>query len=227
MATWQLEAQTTAVLIGSVRDTAGAAISLAQLSIGSVRVLSDSAGRFTFASLPAGSVLISIRRLGFEPDSARVEVGQGRVDSVHFTLVMLPGKLPGIVADAEAEERLRLADFYRHRDAGNGGYFFNRRELNATRVFRVSDVVRRVPGVRLIPDRSGRLQLRMARSLNCAPDVWIDGLRAEGMNIDDVSLQDVQALEIYRGPAGLPPEYNNRLGRPGCGAVVIWTRLPG
>ena len=223
----QLGAQTPAALIGSVRDTAGIGVPLARVTVADVYVLTDSAGRFTFATLPAGSFVIAARRLGFEPESVQVQLVNGRVDSLHFTLAILPGKLPGIVTDAEAEDRLRLADFYRHRDGGNGGYFFNRRELEAARVYRVSDIMRRVPGVRLIADQSGRLHLRMGRSLNCPPDVWIDGIRAEGMNVDDMSLQDVEALEIYRGPSGLPPEYNNRLGRPGCGTLVIWTRLPG
>lgn len=223
----RLEAQTSATLIGSVRDTAGTAVPLAHVTVANRRVLSDSAGRFVFASLPSGALMIAVRRLGFEPDSAQVELVNGRTDSLHFTLAILPGKLPGIVTDAEAEERIRLAEFYRHRDGGNGGYFFNRRELDAARVYRVSDIMRRVPGVRLIADQSGRLHLRMARSLNCPPDVWIDGIRAEGMNVDDMSLHDVEALEIYRGPSGLPPEYNNRMGRPGCGTLVIWTRLPG
>ncbi|MGH7638305.1 MAG: carboxypeptidase regulatory-like domain-containing protein [Gemmatimonadaceae bacterium] len=223
----RLDAQTSATLIGSVRDTAGTGVPLARVTVDNVHVLTDSAGRFTFASLPAGSFMIAARRLGFEPESVQVQLVNGRADSVHFTLAILPGKLPGIVTDAEAEDRLRLADFYRHRDGGNGGYFFNRRELEAARVYRVSDIMRRVPGVRLIADQSGRLHLRMGRSLNCPPDIWIDGIRAEGMNVDDMSLQDVEALEIYRGPSGLPPEYNNRLGRPGCGTLVIWTRLPG
>lgn len=223
----RLDAQTPATLIGSVRDTAGVAVPLAQLTVAHFRVLSDSAGRFAFVSLPAGSFTIAVRRLGFEPESAQVQLVNGRVDSLHFTLTILPGKLPGIVTDAESDERRRLAEFYRHRDGGNGGYFFNRAEIEAARVYRVSDIMRRVPGVRLIADQSGRLHVRMGRSLNCPPDVWIDGMRAEGMTVDDLSLQDVEALEIYRGPSGLPPEYNNRLGRPGCGSVVIWTRLPG
>lgn len=223
----RLDAQTPATLIGSVRDTAGAAVALAQVTVDNRRVLSDSAGRFAFAGLPAGSFTITVRRLGFEPDSAQAHLVAGRTDSLHFTLAVLPGKLPGIVTDADAEDRRRLAEFYRHRDGNNGGHFFNRRELEAARVYRISDIMRRVPGVRLIADQSGRLHLRMGRSLNCPPDVWIDGMRVEGIHVDDLSLQDVEALEIYRGPSGLPPEYNSRLGRPGCGTLVIWTRLPG
>ena len=62
---------------------------------------------------------------------------------------------------------------------------------------------------------------------DCPPDIWVDGVRATGMSVDDVPLTDVEALEMYRGPAGLPPEMNNRFGNPACGALVIWTRLPG
>jgi hypothetical protein len=87
--------------------------------------------------------------------------------------------------------------------------------------------MRRIPGLGLTPDRNGRLQLRVSRGGNCIPDFWIDGQYAAHLNIDDVPLSDVEALEIYRGPTGLPPEYNNRFGNPGCGAIVIWTRLPG
>jgi hypothetical protein len=45
--------------------------------------------------------------------------------------------------------------------------------------------------------------------------------------VDDVPMIDVEAIEIYKGPSALPPELNTRLGNPGCGAVVIWTRVPG
>ena len=219
-------AQSRATLIGSVRDTSGSALSLAQLSVGAARTVTDSAGRFTLTGLPAGSASITVRRLGFAPGNANVDLVEGRTDSVHVVLVMLPAQLPGLVADAEARERIRLADFYRHREAGQG-YYLNRHQLDSTRVRRLSDLMRRIPGVRLLVDRNGRVQLRMSRSESCAPDFWIDGQRAAQLTVDDVPLTDVEAIEVYRGPSGLPPEYNVRFGNPGCGAIVIWTRLPG
>ena len=226
MAAPVLRGQSGATLTGSVRDSTGAPLSLAQLSIGAARTVTDTAGRFTLDGLPAGSASLRVRRLGFAPREATIELLDGRTDSVHFVLGLLPAYLPGLVADAEARERVRLADFYRHRESGHG-YYLNRRQLDSTRVRRMSDLMRRIPGVRLIVDRNGRLHLRMSRSESCAPDFWIDGQRATHLNVDDVPLPDVEAIEVYRGPSALPPEYNVRFGNPGCGAIVIWTRLPG
>ena len=219
-------AQSRATLIGSVRDSTGAALPLAQLAVGEMRAITDTSGRFVLSGLPAGTTAVVVRRLGFAPKNARIELADGRTDSAHFVLLVLPVHLPGLTTDAESLKRIRLADFYRHRENGHG-YYLNRRELDSTRVNRISDVMRRIPGVRLVPDRSGRLQMRMSRSGSCIPDFWIDGQRAPFLNVDDVPLSDVEALEVYRGPAGLPPEYNVRFGNPGCGAVIIWTRLPG
>jgi hypothetical protein len=52
-------------------------------------------------------------------------------------------------------------------------------------------------------------------------------VRAPMLGVDDIPLQVIEALEVYRGPSGLPPEFNNRMGNPSCGAIVIWTRVPG
>jgi hypothetical protein len=38
---------------------------------------------------------------------------------------------------------------------------------------------------------------------------------------------DVEGVELYAGPAGLPPEFNQLYGTTACGTVAIWTRLPG
>lgn len=219
-------AQTGATIIGSVRDTGGAVIPLARVTVGAARTVSDSAGRFVLANLPAGPGLLSVRRLGFAPVDTRVNLAASRTDSVEVVLAAVAEHLPGLTTDAEAAERAYLASFYRRREIGNG-FFFNRRQLDSIRVVRVSDVLRRLPGVRLLPDRTGRVQLRMSRSGNCPPDFWIDGQRAPFLAVDDLPLRDIQALEVYRGASGVPPEFNNRLGNPACGVVVIWTRLPG
>jgi len=214
---------------GTIRDTNGTAVPLARLSLNGVGGLSDSAGHFLLGGLPAGTGTLSVRRIGFQPLDIALDLAAGRTDSLRVVLAILPQELAGVTTESDTYARVRLADFYRHRQNGMG-YYLDRKEIEAKKVQRTTDLLRRIPGVRLAPDRWGRLQLRMTRSAGlreCPPDFWIDGVRAPFLNADDVPLNDVEALEVYRGPASLPPEFITRFGNPGCGAVVIWTRVPG
>ena len=215
-------------VVGVVRDSAGRPVALAHVITTGSESLSDSAGRFSMPNVPVGKTSVSIRRLGYEPTDLVLEAVEGRVDSLIVVLTVLPVDLPGVVTHADERLRVYLAEFYRHRENGMGRYL-DRAQLSAMRVSQTSDVLRRMPGVRLVPDRNGRYVLRMGRSggRNCSADFWIDGVRAPFLNVDDVPLSDIEALEVYNGPGALPPEYNNRTGNPTCGVVVIWTRMPG
>ena len=42
--------------------------------------------------------------------------------------------------------------------------------------------------------------------------------------INSVSPSDIEAIEVYKGPAGLPGEFNNG---DNCGAIIIWTKEGG
>lgn len=219
-----------ASLAGTVRDSGGLPVPLAQLTLLGVRSLSDTSGRFLLTGLPAGAATLAIRRLGFAPSTVALDLAAGRLDSVFIVLTMLPRELAGVNTEANSLLAVYLADFYRHRRGGTAGHFFERTQIDDANAHRISDLMRRLPGIRLIPDRNGRMVLRMGRSMggrDCPPDFWIDGVRAPMLNVDDIPLEDVEALEIYAGAAGVPPEMNSRLGNPGCGAVVIWTRVPG
>lgn len=211
-------------LVGRVRDSAGTPIASAQVTSADRRTLTDTTGWFALDGLPTGSVVIRVRRLGFEPRDATVTLAAGRRDSVLVMLVALPVELEGVRSEAT---RLVLLDFHRHKQSG-GGRYFDREQIEAFNASLTSDILRRLPGIELRPNRNGRFELRMRRAAgNCPPDFWIDGVRAPFLNIDDIPLNDIEALEVYNGPAGLPPEYLNRFGNPACGAVVIWTRVPG
>ncbi len=217
----------TSGVAGVVRDSTGTPVSVASITVDRFRALTDSTGRFSVGDLPAGRITLRVRRLGFRPSDTILELVEGRRDSLMVTLVALPLELPGITTAADDRLRQYLAEYHRHREIG-AGRFYDRAQITAMRVAALTDVLRRVPGVVLVPDRSGRYMVRMGRnSRNCPPDYWIDNVRAHAMNADDIPLMDVEAIEIYAGPAGLPPEYINRFGNPACGAVVIWTRMPG
>ena len=222
-----------ASLLGSVRDPAGSPVAFALITVtdsrgvADIRGVADSAGRFSIANLSAGATSVLFRRLGYTPRRMSLMLVAGRVDSMHVVLAAIPFELAGITT--EAPNFGRMADFNRHRVNGQGIYL-DRAELEKRRTPRLSDVLRRLPGVRVVTDRTGRTLLRMGRSSSgrdCPPEFWIDGVRAQMLGVDDVPVSDIEALEVYRGPSGLPPEFNSRFTNAQCGAVIIWTRVPG
>jgi hypothetical protein len=62
---------------------------------------------------------------------------------------------------------------------------------------------------------------------DCPPQYWVDGVKAFGLNIDDIIPQDVEGIEIYEGASTVPPQFNTKEGTTICGVVLIWTRIPG
>ena len=71
--------------------------------------------------------------------------------------------------------------------------------------------------------------LRFARNPrgNCPPQYFVDGIPASNFDIDEVLPGDVEAVELYSGAAGVPPQYNRFNGTSICGTILIWTRIPG
>jgi hypothetical protein len=47
-----------------------------------------------------------------------------------------------------------------------------------------------------------------------------------GLEMDDFPASDVEAMELYPGPATTPMQFSQGTTLT-CGAVVIWTRIPG
>ncbi|MCH7489200.1 MAG: hypothetical protein IID05_00770 [Gemmatimonadetes bacterium] len=52
--------------------------------------------------------------------------------------------------------------------------------------------------------------------------VYIDGVRANGVNLDAYPPSRIQAMEVYTRPSQMPPEFN-AIGSV-CGVVAIWTK---
>jgi hypothetical protein len=65
--------------------------------------------------------------------------------------------------------------------------------------------------------------------------VWLDGVkifeptsgsggspRVDPPDITHYLIRDLEAIEVYEGPASLPPELSGTGGN--CGAVVMWSR---
>lgn len=78
------------VLVGDVMDASLGPIAEAEISIlgADVRVRSNAAGRFRFIDVPLGQHLLVVRRTGFRPLAAVVELG--RADTLQLRYTMEP-----------------------------------------------------------------------------------------------------------------------------------------
>jgi len=67
----------------------------------------------------------------------------------------------------------------------------------------------------------------------CPPAIWVDGMLmrdgADGISGDQAATLDdllpspssIETIELYRSPAGVPPQFNiNAM----CGVILAWTR---
>jgi hypothetical protein len=224
-----------AALAGTVRDENGAALPMVRLSAesGSRTAISDSAGHFLMRGLEPGQTRFVIRRLGFEPGEFSVTLEAGATLTLDVTMAQAAVKLAGMESRASLGPQAALAMFERHRDARSGGAFIERADIELRHPHRLSDIVRSLPGVDMHANSvTGEYEVRMARSgsgygRDCPVEFWIDGSRAPGLNIDDIRPGDVEAMEIYKGAATLPPEFNGARGTAACGTIAIWTRMPG
>lgn len=256
-------AQQTAVgtaprLTGVVTDTARQPLAGVRVSVvgTALAAATDSAGRFVLAGIPAGPLRVAFRRLGFEPDTLVLDPRTLRRDSASAALRPLAVRLAPTVVTATREfQSAKLAGFYRRRRGGRGQYV-TRAQFEPFAPPDVASVLRRFHSLQLEPTPEGQLvvstrgpAVRNLRLAACAMRIGLDGQLMPGdFRIDEVPIEEVEAIEVYAGPASVPAEFQTVL--PGqdpisrdtalhgggtsdietstsCGLVMIWTATGG
>ena len=230
--TFQASAQSVGAISGIVRDSAGAPIAGVEIVVLTTHVAtrSDSVGAFRFAAIPTGRREMLFRRFGLAPKSIGADVVTGQTTSLVVVLAPFATEIEGMTVEEMAHRHRALSDFYDRMSRGFG-HFITRDQIEKRNPMNLSDMMRMIPGARLIPSRvGGTATLRFARATmgrDCPPQYWVDGVKAWAFNIDDIIPSDVEGIEIYPGASSIPAQFNTREGTTICGVVVIWTRIPG
>jgi hypothetical protein len=217
-------------LVGVIRDSTGAPIEDATIEIAGAAARSDARGAFRLWTGDIDTLTISIRRLGYFPVSAQIAARQRQWDTVVVQLDRNPRVLGSVkVNEAATRSALGLRDFEQRRAIGIG-IFVTREEVVARNTSLPSDIFRTMRGVRLVKLRNGVWGVRFAAYSNrpsCVPDLWLDGQRARGMEVDEISATDIQAIEVYESWSTVPAPFAPTSQSLPCGTIVIWTRIPG
>lgn len=196
-------------------------------------------GEFRFAGLPTGEVTVRVRMVGYTPQSVRVRIGP---DSLvrDFLLVRIAPVLPNVAVTAKEEPRVpaNLIEFERRRLKGEGR-FFTPQQMERERGRKMSDVLRKMPGIYLHRLQGGAFAVGSARGTMsiarraqgiCFATIVLDGIvisvdrpGTPPMPIDDIKTEEIAAVEYYPGGARMPPELNGSTSA--CGVLAFYTRI--
>ncbi len=120
-----------------------------------------------------------------------------------------------------------MADFHDRRQRAGSGRFITRDQIEKEDPLRLTDLFRSVPGVRIVPSLMGgsRVRLRSSTARDCVPFVWVDGvpMGAGEFDLDVLTPETVEGVEIYSGVSGVPQRFMGTRGEGSCGAIVVWT----
>ena len=229
-----------AMLAGVVEDSVGAPIIDAEIAIlgTSLRTRSGMGGTWRIGGVAPGPLLLSARRIGYNPHTQTVHVREGETKALDLTLSEVARQaytLPPLYTFATPApfRSFFQGGFHGRRLNYPGGTFFTREDLMLIKPFNTSDVFRTTPGFYALRDRRGQTQWVLRGALgsqNCPVRFFIDGsnIPLNGMSIDDlVQPGDVEGIEIYKGMSTVPAEFSGKSLQDDsrCGVVAIWTRV--
>ncbi|MCZ6756200.1 MAG: TonB-dependent receptor plug domain-containing protein, partial [Gemmatimonadetes bacterium] len=179
----------------------------------------NSQGRFTFTDVSAGALLLTVRRVGYQPRSDTLVAFPGITVDVDLTISAAAIELDPIQVVARAPY-LEARGFYRRQRTTNG-WQANRQKIDETApTGDLTRLFRTIPGVSVERDRFGAVVLQSRRG-RCAIGTFLDGMRTPGLDVSTFPPEAVEAMEVYVG-ISTPMEYDNN-----CGALLIWSRRPG
>ncbi len=228
---------TLGVIDGAVTDTSLRPVAMAEVSIlrTDIRLQTNGAGRFRFVDVPAGQYLLIVRRIGFRPISAIIEVA--RADTVRLSYTMEPvAQALDKVVITEERRSLRMLEFEERRRQGQG-FFITQEQIERRNLPVSADYLRMAPSVALAPspNASGISDL-VAISKREGGSIFGEGAGACAMQIvvDGVPMpprfplemlpnpRDIAGIEVYSGPATVPAQFSGLDRR--CGMIIFWTK---
>ncbi len=229
----------------------GARILLLDSAGTAIKALTTSSdGQFTFSIPHLGDYRLLIGRIGYPISISKPFVFSSAFTAhVSLSLPSNPITLDTVTVVArEIERRLPYlvdAGFYKRRQVGFG-HFLTRDEIDRRDPLILSDLLHGMSGVRVTcggqqrgPSQGGpglqcTVTMRAANTMffrgKCNPSVVLDGVLLQpggtaggGLSLDDlVNPFNIEALEVYPSPAGVPVQYSGYLSP--CGAIIAWSR---
>jgi hypothetical protein len=228
----QARPDTTAVLIGEVQSAMSGdpVISAVVFLRASQRgAITDSAGKFTLDSIPPGTDTLVIRYPGVDVQSTVIEFEPQQ----EVRAVFLLAEKIFQVADIQVSIRASSVDevnLERRMRTGQG-IFITRERLLEVATDRPSDALRNIPRVEVTQFGMSKIEVFIGYGASaCPPTYMVDGTPMDdSFVLDDIELDAIELIEIYRGPSEIPTQYRQTSSAEGvrrrrCGLINIRIR---
>lgn len=192
------------------------------------QVLTNRSGHFRMEDVPAGTHGLEVEHLGYAPPRDSVRVLPNRALQVEVPLSPEAIELePLEVTVRSLEWSARMAGVL-ERMEGVAGEFILRPEIEQRGSPPLTSLLDGRAGIQVKRTRGGYLPVfRRAwrpSGEDCQAAVYLDGRPFDlgSRGLDGLITMDIEAIEIYRGPATVPGEFGG--SDSGCGVLAIWTR---
>jgi hypothetical protein len=191
--------------------------------------LTNQEGVFRVTELKPGPQVIEFRHPNRAPMVYNLTLEPDRTTELAVKIDTRTVALPEVVIEGkETQPVAKMQDFFSRKVAGHGGYFITRKDIDERQPRVLSDMMRRVPGLRVDCDfGSCRVtSFTEARRImgGCPIQYFLDGVPFSG-DVDELTPDQVEGIEIYRGSSSIPPQFNT--GTSMCGVIAVWSRVPG
>ncbi|MBI2401471.1 MAG: carboxypeptidase regulatory-like domain-containing protein [Gemmatimonadetes bacterium] len=186
-------------------------------------------GAFRLDGLKPGSYTLEFRHPNRAPIVHNLTLEPDQTTELAVRVDTRTVALPEIVVEGkETQPAAKMAEFNSRKAAGHGGYFVTRKDIEERQPRVLSDMLRRVPGLRVDCDFGSCRVTSFSETRRimgaCPIQYFLDGIPFLG-DVDEMTPDQIEGIEIYRGSSSIPPQFNT--GTSMCGVIGIWSRVPG
>jgi hypothetical protein len=198
-----------------------------RLSHSTLSALTGPDGRFVFPHIPVGEYRLGIAHPSYAAVSAPLSARDNDLTAT-FRIAPEAIALPPVVVTAFSR-RLDGVGFYERAQRGVGS-FLDRQQIEAARVQYASDLLSRIPGVRLAtpPARRGAPRSYTLGRGSCRYRFVVDGTRTlPDFELDNLSAHAIEGIEVYSGLAQIPAQFRPQIADgvgATCGVIAVWMR---
>jgi hypothetical protein len=216
---------------GNGRGVEGARV---RLEPAGLEVVTRYDGRFTFRDVSAGDHTLQVRHLAYGEHETDVSVTADRTTDVQVAVAEDPVEMEPLEVTVRQRYRpLEQRGYYERMNLAEirGGEFLTPEIIQRRNPSRLSHLLGQVPSVGLSRRCRGGacgydIVIRGCGAGGGQPAIFLDGVRYRFSRdnirgIDEIPMQEIRAVEVYRSPSELPAEFSEPDRH--C-AVVLWSK---